>query len=116
MNPQVSTSVEACRFGPPRQFGLPPWRMTEYRRASRMATLTIRLPTAPPQAYLAWVTWWREVEELLGSDMARAMTAGEDGPGLLGRGSNRTGPNTVRSPSNKRRRPPATARRRSPLS
>src|SRR4029450_11974827 len=49
-----------------------------------MAKLTIRLPAAPPQAYLAWVTWWREVEELLGSDMARAMTAGEDGARPLG--------------------------------
>src|SRR6266498_2436969 len=96
MNPQVSTSVEACRFGPPRQFGLPPWRMTEYRRASRMATLTIRLPTAPPQAYLAWVTWWREVEELLGSDMARAMTAGEDGARALGQGVKSIVPEHVR--------------------
>jgi hypothetical protein len=49
-----------------------------------MAKLTIRLPAAPPQEYLAWVTWWREVEELLGSDMARAMTAGEDGAQPLG--------------------------------
>jgi anti-anti-sigma factor len=49
-----------------------------------MAKLTIRLPAAPPHAYLAWVTWWREVEELLGSDMARAMTAGEDGARPLG--------------------------------
>jgi anti-anti-sigma factor len=49
-----------------------------------MAKLTIRLPAAPPQAYLAWVTWWREVEELLGSDMAKAMTAGEDGARPLG--------------------------------
>jgi anti-anti-sigma factor len=49
-----------------------------------MAKLTIRLPAAPPQAYLAWVTWWREVEELLGSDMARAMTADEDGARPLG--------------------------------
>ncbi len=96
MNPQVSTSVEACRFGPPRQFGLPPWRRTEYRRASRMATLTIRLPTAPPQAYLAWVTWWREVEELLGSDMARAMTAGEDGARALGQGVKSIVPEHVR--------------------
>ena len=96
MNPQVSTSVEACRFGPPRQFGLPPWRRTEYRRASRMAKLTIRLPTAPPQAYLAWVTWWREVEELLGSDMARAMTAGEDGARALGQGVKSIVPEHVR--------------------
>jgi len=34
--------------------------------------LTIRLPTAAPQAYLAWVTWWSEVEQLLGSDLAIA--------------------------------------------
>lgn len=96
MNPQVSTSVEACRFGPPRRFGLPPWRRTEYRRASRMATLTIRLPTAPPQAYLAWVTWWREVEELLGSDMARAMTAGEDDARAIGQGVKSIVPEHVR--------------------
>jgi anti-anti-sigma factor len=37
-----------------------------------LTKLTIRLPTAAPQAYLAWVTWWREVEQLLGSELARA--------------------------------------------
>jgi anti-anti-sigma factor len=61
-----------------------------------MATLTIRLPTAPPQAYLAWVTWWREVEELLGSDMARAMTAGEDDARALGQGVKSIVPEHVR--------------------
>lgn len=61
-----------------------------------MATLTIRLPTAPPQAYLAWVTWWREVEELLGSDMARTMAAGEDGAQPLGHGVRSIVPEHVR--------------------
>ncbi|TMK22629.1 MAG: STAS domain-containing protein [Actinobacteria bacterium] len=37
-----------------------------------MTGVTIRLPTAAPEAYLAWVTWWREVEQLLGSDLATA--------------------------------------------
>jgi len=41
--------------------------------------LTIRLPTAAPQAYLAWVTWWREVEQLLGPDRATA-PGDDDGP------------------------------------
>jgi anti-sigma B factor antagonist len=31
---------------------------------------TIQLPPASPHAYLAWVAWWRDVEELLGSDLA----------------------------------------------
>ena len=44
-----------------------------------MTKLTIRLPTAAPQAYVAWVTWWRDVEQLLGSDMATAIAAGVDG-------------------------------------
>jgi len=61
-----------------------------------MAKLTIRLPTAPPQAYLAWVTWWREVEELLGSDMARAMAAGEDDAQALGHGVRSIVPEHVR--------------------
>ena len=43
-----------------------------------MAKLTIRLPTAAPQAYVAWVTWWRDVEQLLGSDAARATALGDD--------------------------------------
>ena len=41
-----------------------------------LTELTIRLPTATPQAYLAWVTWWREVEQLLGPDLA--MASGDD--------------------------------------
>jgi anti-sigma B factor antagonist len=32
--------------------------------------VTIQLPSATPHAYLAWVAWWRDVEELLGSDLA----------------------------------------------
>ena len=43
-----------------------------------MTKLTIRLPTAAPQAYVAWVMWWRDVEQLLGSDMATAIAAGDD--------------------------------------
>ena len=43
-----------------------------------MTKLTIRLPTAAPQAYLAWVTWWRDVEQLLGSDLGRAIAPGGD--------------------------------------
>ena len=43
-----------------------------------MTKLTIRLPTAAPQAYVAWVTWWRDVEQLLGSDLATAIAAGDD--------------------------------------
>src|SRR6476620_12074448 len=42
-----------------------------------MTTLTIRLPTAAPQAYIAWVTWWRDVEQLLGSDTATPIAAGD---------------------------------------
>jgi anti-sigma B factor antagonist len=42
-----------------------------------MTKLTIRLPTASPQAYVAWVTWWRDVEGLLGSDTATAISAGD---------------------------------------
>jgi anti-sigma B factor antagonist len=61
-----------------------------------MATLTIRLPPAPPQAYLAWVMWWREVEELLGSEMAQAMTAGEDGAEAAGHGATSIVPAHVR--------------------
>jgi anti-anti-sigma factor len=60
-----------------------------------MANLTIRLPAAPPQAYLAWVTWWREVEELLGSDLARTAT-GEDGAAALGHGVESIVPEHVR--------------------
>lgn len=41
-----------------------------------MGRVTIRLPAASPNAYLAWVTWWRDVEELLGSDMARSAEVG----------------------------------------
>ncbi len=63
---------------------------------SRMANLTIRLPAAPPQAYLAWVTWWREVEELLGSDMARATTTAEDGAQARGHGVRSIVPEHVR--------------------
>ena len=37
-----------------------------------MSELTIRLPTAAPEAYVAWATWWRDVEQLLGSDTAIA--------------------------------------------
>jgi anti-anti-sigma factor len=40
-----------------------------------MTTLTIRLPTAAPEAYVAWVTWWRDVEQLLGSDTATGIAA-----------------------------------------
>jgi anti-anti-sigma factor len=36
-----------------------------------MTQVTIRLPSATPHAYLAWVSWWRDVEELLGSDLAK---------------------------------------------
>jgi anti-anti-sigma factor len=36
-----------------------------------MAKTTIRLPPATPHAYLAWVTWWRDVEELIGSDLSK---------------------------------------------
>ena len=61
-----------------------------------MAKLTIRLPAAPPQAYLAWVTWWREVEELLGSDMARTMAAGEGRADALGHGVESIVPEHVR--------------------
>jgi anti-anti-sigma factor len=43
-----------------------------------MTKLIIRLPTAAPQAYVAWVTWWRDVEQLLGSDTATAIAAGDD--------------------------------------
>jgi anti-anti-sigma factor len=43
-----------------------------------MTKLTIRLPTAAPQAYVAWVMWWRDVEQLLGSDLATAIAAGDD--------------------------------------
>jgi len=43
-----------------------------------MTKLTIRLPTAAPQAYLTWVTWWRDVEQLLGSDLATTMAPGDD--------------------------------------
>jgi anti-anti-sigma factor len=42
-----------------------------------MTKLTIRLPTAAPQAYLAWVTWWQDVEQLLGSDLARVTAPGD---------------------------------------
>jgi anti-anti-sigma factor len=35
-----------------------------------MAKSTIRLPEATPHAYLAWVTWWKDVEELMRSDLA----------------------------------------------
>ena len=43
-----------------------------------MTKLTIRLPTAAPQAYLAWVTWWSEVEQLLGSELERPLAPGDD--------------------------------------
>jgi anti-anti-sigma factor len=36
-----------------------------------MANITIRLPAASPDAYLAWARWWRDVEDLLGSDLAQ---------------------------------------------
>jgi anti-anti-sigma factor len=42
-----------------------------------MSKLTIRLPTAAPEAYVAWVTWWRDVEGLLGSDPATAIATGD---------------------------------------
>lgn len=32
--------------------------------------VTIQLPRATPYAYLAWVAWWRDTENLLGSDLA----------------------------------------------
>jgi anti-sigma B factor antagonist len=32
--------------------------------------VTIQLPSATPHAYLAWVAWWRDVEEVLGSDLS----------------------------------------------
>jgi anti-anti-sigma factor len=35
-----------------------------------MAKISIRLPTASPHAYLAWVAWWKDTEELIGSDPA----------------------------------------------
>jgi anti-anti-sigma factor len=35
-----------------------------------MAKSTIRLPAATPHAYLAWVTWWKDVEALIGSDFS----------------------------------------------
>ena len=41
-----------------------------------MAEITIRLPAATPHAYLAWVTWWKDVEELLGSDLGREASLG----------------------------------------
>lgn len=43
-----------------------------------MTTLTIRLPTAAPEAYVAWVTWFRDVERLLGSDTGTAIAARDD--------------------------------------
>jgi len=78
------------------QLGLLPSRKTEYRRIAAMATVTIHLPTASPHAYLAWVTWWREVEELLGSDLAREMAAGEDDGQALGHGVKSIVPEHVR--------------------
>jgi len=42
-----------------------------------MTKLTIHLPTAAPQAYLAWVMWWRDVEQLTGSDTATAIGPGD---------------------------------------
>jgi len=42
-----------------------------------MTALTIRLPTAAPEAYVAWVIWWRDVEGLLGSDTATAIATGD---------------------------------------
>ena len=47
--------------------------------------LTIRLPTAAPEAYVAWVTWWRDVEQLLGSEAATAIPAGDDDGQVPGR-------------------------------
>src|SRR5919198_1943132 len=41
-----------------------------------MAEITIRLPAATPHAYLAWVTWWKDVEELLGSDLGKEASLG----------------------------------------
>ncbi len=32
--------------------------------------VVIQLPVASPHAYLAWVAWWKDVEELLGSNLA----------------------------------------------
>ena len=43
-----------------------------------MSKLTIRLPTAAPEAYVAWVTWWRDVERLLGSDTPTSIAGGDD--------------------------------------
>jgi anti-anti-sigma factor len=42
-----------------------------------MSELSIRLPTAAPEAYVAWVIWWREVEQLLGSDATTAIAPGD---------------------------------------
>ena len=41
-----------------------------------MSKLTIRLPAAAPEAYVAWVTWWRDVEGLLGSESTTAISTG----------------------------------------
>jgi anti-anti-sigma factor len=41
-----------------------------------MAKTTIQLPPATPHAYLAWVAWWTDVEELIGSDLARFPDSG----------------------------------------
>jgi anti-anti-sigma factor len=47
-----------------------------------MDKVTIHLPAASPNAYLTWVTWWRDVEELLGSDLGKVEEAGDPGPAV----------------------------------
>jgi anti-anti-sigma factor len=54
-----------------------------------MTKTTIHLPPATPHAYLAWVAWWNDVEELIGSDLARSpdSASGRDSPrptGIVG--------------------------------
>ena len=44
-----------------------------------MATTSIRLPSATPHAYLAWVAWWKDVEELIGSDLGEHPPTGPRG-------------------------------------
>jgi hypothetical protein len=44
-----------------------------------MATTSIRLPSASPHAYLAWVAWWKDVEELIGSDLGEHPPTGPSG-------------------------------------
>jgi anti-anti-sigma factor len=44
-----------------------------------MAKTSIRLPSATPHAYLAWVSWWKDVEQLIGSDLAEHPVAPPSG-------------------------------------